>query len=101
MRLKAIDIAQQAREEPEKWLLLRELDRGFVGLSEDQNHDGEDFGKIVNLGRHVGRIAIVLDHEHNQSRERVDGLEGSSIVSGSGVLGPLLDTGLSADAEEE
>lgn len=101
MSLETIDVIQQAREEPEEWLLLRELDRRLMGLGKNQDDDRQNFGEIMDLGWQIRSISIVLDHEHYQTRQCIDGLIGGAIITRGSVLGPLLDACFGAYAEEE
>jgi hypothetical protein len=106
VRLNLSEVAQQAREEPEKRFLLEVRSEFLMRVGEDEDDNREDLGHVVHLGLVVvsaGRVGVVLDHEGDEAGEGVDGLEdprSGSTASGL-VLDVRVDRDLGANAEEE
>jgi hypothetical protein len=67
-----LEVREQAREEPEEWLLLEHLTKLLVLVRENQGDDGEDLLEDMRFSCIVGLFTVVLDHEDKETRKGID-----------------------------
>lgn len=106
MKLDRCEVAQQAREESEEGLLLEVRAEFFMRVGENEDDNREHLRHVVDLGLVIvgsGGIGVVLDHERDELRKGVDGLEdtGGGCSTSRLVLDVAVDTDFGANAEEE
>ena len=95
-----LEVREQAREEPEEWLLLEHLTKLFVLVRENQGNYGEYFLEHMRFGCVVGLFTIVLDHEDKETRKSINvqvRVDGRTTLDNVDVA---IDANFDADSEK-
>src|ERR1700733_1204127 len=94
-----MEITEYCREKAKK-RFLREIDPGlFVKVCQDNHHNGQDFRKVVYLGRDC--VTVVFDHENNESCQRVHWLECIDMIANVDEFGIDCHTSFHANSIEK
>lgn len=96
-----MEVVNEAREEPEEWLLLEVDTLLFMHIGDDEDKDRQNLRQVMDLGMVVvnaTRIPVVLDDECDQAGQSIQRLETRAAV---GILQVCVDTRLRADSEKE
>ena len=99
-----MQVREEGGEESEERLRLEFMPLLLMGISKNEDEDGEDLREIVDLGLvvvHPRGITVILDDVHDEPGEGVECLEGIVQFACRDALDVGCHAGLGADTEEE